>query len=703
MKRVGCARFSLPFLVFAFVLVFGANRGAAATYYVNSSNAAPEWPYTNWSKAAQHIQDAITAASAGSTVLVAAGQYNVGSYVPPGFFAATRVVIRNPLTLKSVSGRDATFIVGQVSTGLFGCGSTAIRCLTITASNVHVVGFTFTNGHTRTGGGRDRDMSGGGIYVESNLANVVVQDCRFVDCAAAQDGGAGFRGVYTNCEIMFCRAWNGGGLIQATAMNCRIAWCRSSADGGGIMNGQARDTLIEMCASSSGGGGTYAQLLRCTVLSCTGHFGGGLYYGRAESSWFRSNFADSTGGAVFGSTLLNCTLVGNRATLAGGGGARSSFTNCIIWSNSAPSGPNVTTDCTGRYNCVVLGAGPSWPNTSGADPEFREDYMIRPALKGSSWCINFGTNVPSLLSGRDLLGRPRVLYDRVDLGAIEYVAPLNDYDHDGRSDLTTYRQVGSDWRMWTLKSGSVTIQRWGPVSVPSGMVPVPGTYNGNGVFEPVCYREAEGKWYPYPFTESEQHGGPGMVPVWGDYNGDGIWDAAVYELSSGKWYILTPSLAILAWGLPWGYNGAIPVPGDFDGDGAYDLAVYDRVTARWYIRTLSGTVLAWNRQWGYNGAIPVSGDFNGDGRFDLGVYDPNLGKWYITGVPTTSAILVWGWTWGYAGARPVPGDFDGDGAYDLAVFDTSMATWYVREIISTTPLYWNFYMRPGTAVGMVTW
>lgn len=694
-------------LIICFAInLFGNAEVGGATHYVNATNPTPFFPYTTWSTAAQRIQLAINVASAGSTVLVAAGTYNIGSTTPAGAILPTRVLVNKSLTLKGVDGAARTIIVGGTGTGWNNCGDTAIRCVAVTASNVRISGFTFQNGHTRTNGTVRIDECGGGVWVATSLVSVVITDCIFTNCGSYQDGGGAWGGEYSNCEFRACTAWNGGGAAYCVVMGSRFYGCTAPSAGGGMSNGKAYDSeFFQNMSSGSGGGAGLVDLYRCTLRSNSASYGGGLYGGKAYSCWFVGNYASLYGGGAQFSTLLNCTLVDNRAGTACGGGDRSGFTNCIIWSNSAPIYANVGTNCTGRYNCTWFTDGMApWPNTITTNPSFRERYYNKwPILKGDSTCINAGTNYSHASSENDLLRRKRVLYRQIDLGACEYVATLNDYDCDGRSDLTTWRQQGTDWRMWTWKSGSGAIERWWTTSAPPGLLAVPFLYSSNAVFEPVCYREATGDWYAFPFTNSTRHGGPGMVPVWGDYDGDGVWDGAVYERASGKWYIMTTTGAILAWGLNWGYNGAVPVPGDYNGDGCSDLAVYDLSTGSWYIRTMAGAVLAWNRQWGYQGAIPVSGDYNGDGGFDLCVFDRTTGRWYITGVNTNSSILVWGWPWGYYGTRPVPGDFDGDGEFDLAVFDVNTAVWYVREITSSAPLYWNTYVRPGVAVGMVTW
>jgi hypothetical protein len=99
-----------------------------------------------------------------------------------------------------------------------------------------------------------------------------------------------------------------------------------------------------------------------------------------------------------------------------------------------------------------------------------------------------------------------------------------------------------------------------------------------------------------------------MVPVPGDYDGDGVWDLALYQKATGNWFIrsLDPIEPPIAVGLNWGGAWGDPVPGDYDGDGIYDLAVYERATGEWFIRKVgAGAPIVFGMTCGGPGMDPV--------------------------------------------------------------------------------------------------
>src|SRR5262245_5495541 len=128
---------------------------------------------------------------------------------------------------------------------------------------------------------------------------------------------------------------------------------------------------------------------------------------------------------------------------------------------------------------------------------------------------------------------------RCDIGAVEglgFAAPV-DFDGDGKSDLTIYRD-GVWFVLRSSNEGGIGIT-WGGALQD---VPVPGDYDGDGKTDQAVYRD--GVWW---ILRSSDGGGmaitwggaPKDLPVPGDYDGDGKTDQAVYR--DGVWYILRSS------------------------------------------------------------------------------------------------------------------------------------------------------------------
>jgi aldose sugar dehydrogenase len=240
-----------------------------------------------------------------------------------------------------------------------------------------------------------------------------------------------------------------------------------------------------------------------------------------------------------------------------------------------------------------------------------------------------------------------------------------DFDGDGRSDITVYRD--GTWFILHSSDGGRTATGWGGLDQD---IPVPADYDGDGEADIAVYRD--GNWFIKRSSDGEVTViGWGElladIPVPGDYDGDGKADVAVYR--GGTWFIIRSSdggFTVTGWG---GLAQDITVPADYDGDGKTDPVVYRNGT--WFIKRSSDggqMAIGWG---GLAQDIPLPADYDGDGKADAAVY--RNGTWFILRSSDGGQMTV-GWG-GLPQDVPVPGDYDGDGKTDIAVYRNG--TWFI--------------------------
>ena len=268
-----------------------------------------------------------------------------------------------------------------------------------------------------------------------------------------------------------------------------------------------------------------------------------------------------------------------------------------------------------------------------------------------------------------------------------------DYDGDGKNDITIYRSATGEWFTRRSSNGSLLARPWGSPAYEDQ--PVPADYDGDGKADMAIYRASTGEWFVLRSSNGTllylAWGAPafGDVPVPADYDGDGKADIGVYRVATGQWFINRSTAGFLgaSWGSP--SYADVPVPGDYDGDGKADIAIYRGSTGEWFVRRSSnGTLLT--LAWGASsfGDIPVPADYDGDGRTDMAVYRATTGQWFIakSGGGTTST------TFGHPPLAdlPVAGDYDGDGKADLAVYRFATGEWFILRSSNGAMLYYNW-------------
>ncbi len=423
-------------------------------HYVDLNSTNPVSPYTNWATAAATIQDAVDASTNADEVMVTNGIYQYGGRTVPGSALTNRLIVAEAITVQSVNGPFATVIKGfQVSSTTNGPG--AMRCAYL-ANGAKLVGFTLTNGATLNGFAVSSDQNGGGVLCASG--NEVLSNCVIIGNAAYNEGGGVLRGTLNNCTMTGNvvvplaagqqQTGRGGGAALSTLNECTLTG-NSAALGGGIYGGTVNDCILAGNVSvappifghpqGSGGGANSSTLNNCVLTGNTASFGGG----------------------TIASALNDCTVVGNSAVSVGGGVDNSSrpngfVNNCIVLSNSAPTGSNYFSS-TFAYCCTT-----PLP-TNGLGNITNAPLFVNPAagdfhLQSNSPCINAGYN-PYVSITNDLDGNPRISGGTVDIGAYEFQNPASIISYawlqqyglptDGFADFLDSDHNGmNNWQKW---------------------------------------------------------------------------------------------------------------------------------------------------------------------------------------------------------------------------------------------------------------
>lgn len=353
----------LPSLV-AGLSAYSLVNATATTRYVDLNSTNSVVPYTSWATAATNIQRAVNLSQNGDLILVNDGVYQEGTLNNPGTYpAANRVYVNRAVTVRSVNGPDATFIVGSTN------ASSRVRCVYL-IDGASISGFTLTNGAVQYGAGG----------VESSSGSAVISNCTIVGIAgtAVQSGSVYNSIIRENRSTTFSF---GVGAYQSRLSGCLIVSNYSSYRGGG-----------------AGG----SSLTNCVVVG---------------------NYAGSFGGGLDNCTAINCTIVGNTAHEAGGGADGGRLTNCIVYYNSTEFVPNSAytnlSSTLNVRNCATTPIPNGGVNCFTTPPAFVNLLAGNLRLQSNSPCINTGFNVAGL-AATDKDGRPRLVATTVDIGAYEY-------------------------------------------------------------------------------------------------------------------------------------------------------------------------------------------------------------------------------------------------------------------------------------------
>lgn len=334
------------------------------------------------------------------------------------FLRGSSLFIDRSVTIHAPSDAPVTVNAGGLSSAFFvSAENAAIENLIITGGSAEYGGGIYSrySGLTLRGctvAGNRAEKSGGGIYHSSGeysrYGSLDLIDCDVRENNADHRGGGGIEVIGT-----------------AFITDCRI-YANSARYGGGV----------------SGDSGSLS-FINTAVFANTSFSGGGVY-----SSWLH---------------LVNATIVGNQASLGAGVYLKSGATleNSIVSINGTVDGSDMyqyRPDDELTIRNTLIGTDPHFlrlpndggdgfgddPTTSDADESANDDYGDLRLAQGSP-AIDAGDN--SYLPAEatvDLAGNPRMVGQRVDIGAYEFSLP-GDLNGDGLVGSDDLEIVRAHW------------------------------------------------------------------------------------------------------------------------------------------------------------------------------------------------------------------------------------------------------------------
>jgi len=307
-------------LLFFFVI----QSYAHAQIYVNSA-ATGKADGSSWNNAYTDLQNAITAATAGTEIWVAKGSYS------PGAAVASTFTLKNGVKMYGGFAGTETAVSQRVASenGLFKTNQSILDGGNI---NYHVIsslaaaisastlldGFTIANGKALSGATNSPNYRGAGIY--SSLGSAVFQNLWVHDNYSGNSGGAILNGgpaTYRNMVI------ENNGFHTVTGSSLGAGICNTGA-------ASFEKILFQNNTGGfSGGGMTNSGVITMTGVEFRNHsvtsIGGGLNNTGTitlNKSLFTGNSSAGTGGAISSTIALNITestFTGNSSSTNGGG------------------------------------------------------------------------------------------------------------------------------------------------------------------------------------------------------------------------------------------------------------------------------------------------------------------------------------------------------------------------------------------------
>ena len=301
--------------------------------------------------------------------------------------------------------------------------------------------------------------------------------------------------------------------------------------------------------------GSSPSIINCIVRDNHAAEGAGLYCEDSNANIrncvFFENIADR-GAAIFAAqsnlVVANCTFTDNSADQEGGGvhlaGTELAMTNCILWSNTAPLGAELSLAdaSTATISYCALGAGTAEDCSCDAgstlnrsvgnmaiDPLLADDNYH---LQSDSPCIDVGEPAGAYWELLDIDDTPRLFNARVDMGADEFSPKIRNLTQGTYAD--------------TIREAVDQAVDGDTIEVPSGIYSGQGNhiieFGGKGITlrsadGPAqciidCHGRREGVSDPIGFKFVHEEGPDSVLDGFTIRNGFGIFGGAVLILQS---------------------------------------------------------------------------------------------------------------------------------------------------------------------------
>ncbi|MFH1998513.1 MAG: right-handed parallel beta-helix repeat-containing protein [Planctomycetota bacterium] len=328
------------------------------------------------------IQQAIEAAVDGDSVMV-----------EPGTYPENLVFRGKRIDVRSTQGAGATLIDGRTL-------GTVVCFQDSETEDSLLEGFTLFNGKGKQ---ISNNTYGGGVYLGERcqpvLRSLVIRDNK------AKYGGAVY-GTDASPTLEHCMISNNNGTVMGAAVccnngsdmkliHCTISDNESVGHGGGLS-----------CYDSS------PMIVNCVIAFNKAGAGAGIYSGNGDHN----------------PVIINSNVVMNYASGWGSGFyciSYGSIVNSIFWNIPSTKGSEIHLQFGGEVEatCSVVRGG--WPGAGNIDlkPEFLFAYNHDFHIVSTSPCIDAGADDLPYHVDYDMDGDPRVINNKIDIGADEFSTP----------------------------------------------------------------------------------------------------------------------------------------------------------------------------------------------------------------------------------------------------------------------------------------